>query len=79
MPARFAALEARITPRGLVPFGLICHTWGVRLGPLAVQLGFLVASYALGVASGRQEALRSAPTGGSAASTGATSGAEPAT
>lgn len=63
MPARFAALEARITPRGLVPFGLICHTWGVRLGPLAVQLGFLVASYALGVASGRQEALRSSPTG----------------
>jgi S1-C subfamily serine protease len=33
----------------------------MRLGPFAVQLGFLVASYTLGVASGRQEAVRSAP------------------
>jgi S1-C subfamily serine protease len=33
----------------------------MRLGPFAVQLGFLFASYALGVASGRQEAVRSAP------------------
>jgi S1-C subfamily serine protease len=33
----------------------------MRPGPFAVQLGFLLASYALGVASGRQEAVRSAP------------------
>lgn len=33
----------------------------MRPGPFAVQLGFLLASYALGVASGRQEGLRSAP------------------
>src|SRR5690606_6642521 len=33
----------------------------MRLGPFAVQLGFLLTSYAIGVASGRQEA-RSAPT-----------------
>ncbi|HTV22657.1 MAG TPA: trypsin-like peptidase domain-containing protein [Polyangiaceae bacterium] len=33
----------------------------MRLGNIAVQLGFLVATYALGVASGRQEAVRSAP------------------
>src|SRR5690606_199899 len=33
----------------------------MRLGSLAVQLGFLCASYALGVASGRQEAVRAAP------------------
>jgi S1-C subfamily serine protease len=33
----------------------------MRLGPFAVQLGFLVASYALGVAMGRQEAVRAAP------------------
>jgi S1-C subfamily serine protease len=33
----------------------------MRLGPFAVQLGFLLASYAVGVASGRQEAVRAAP------------------
>jgi S1-C subfamily serine protease len=33
----------------------------MRLGPFAVQLGFLVASYAIGVASGRQEATPPAP------------------
>lgn len=33
----------------------------MRLGPFAVQLGFLFATYALGVASGRQEAVRPAP------------------
>jgi S1-C subfamily serine protease len=33
----------------------------MRPGPFAVQLGFLFASYALGVASGRQEAVRPSP------------------
>jgi S1-C subfamily serine protease len=34
----------------------------MRLGPFAVQIGFLLTSYALGVASGRQDAAR--PPGG---------------
>jgi S1-C subfamily serine protease len=33
----------------------------MRLGPLAVQIGFLLTSYALGVASGQREGSRSAP------------------
>ena len=32
----------------------------MRLGPFAVQVGFLLATYALGVASGRQDAVRAA-------------------
>jgi S1-C subfamily serine protease len=42
-----------------VPVGLICHTYKqMRLGPYALQIGFLLTSYALGVASGRTEAAR---------------------
>jgi S1-C subfamily serine protease len=46
-----------LTPGGVETGGLICHTMdSMRLGHFAVQLGFLLTSYALGVASGRQEA-----------------------
>jgi S1-C subfamily serine protease len=33
----------------------------MRLAPLAVQLGFLLTSYVLGVATGRQESVQAAP------------------
>lgn len=33
----------------------------MRLGPFAIQIGFLGASYALGMAAGRQDMVRSAP------------------
>ena len=42
--------------------GPICHTLReMRLAPLAIQLGFLLTSYVLGVATGRQEAVQAAP------------------
>jgi S1-C subfamily serine protease len=56
----------------------------MRLGPFAVQLGFLLTSYALGVASGRQEAVRPSPVAerlpvaGSAARVGPAARVEPA-
>ena len=50
----------------------------MRLGNFAVQLGFLLATYAVGVASGRQEAVRSAPAAERVPVAGSTSEVPPA-